>query len=126
MEKIIIDTNIILRYFEEKETLLKTYLTDKNINIHIPLQIITETVFVMEKSFSITREDITRAINTLLYEPSIVSEKELISKIMEIYRLNKKLSIIECFFIAYGNKNNLDHKTLDKEILKYLNQTHNS
>lgn len=119
MKKIIVDTNIVLRFIEKENYLFKELLDEYE--VLIPIQVLIEIVFVLEKQYKKTREEIFGAMILILSEETISTDRDLIQKALSVYTNNKKLSIVDCYLLALAEKEKVEIKTLDKEMIKYLN-----
>jgi predicted nucleic-acid-binding protein len=116
--KVVVDTNILIRaLIDDNAELSKTVAnTDE---VHIPLPIFFETVFVLEKLYKLPREVIIDYISTITSYDNVLTDKDGLREILDTYSRKNKLSIIDCFLTAYAYINNLEIRTLDKALERY-------
>lgn len=115
--KALVDTNIIIRALIDRNDVFND-IVETYSEVHIPLSIFFETVFVLEKIYKQARPIIVDYISTIISYENILTEKEILKKILEIYLDRTELSIIDCFLLAYSNTHKLELKTFDKDLAK--------
>ena len=115
--KALVDTNIIIRALIDRNDVFND-IVETYSEVHIPLSIFFETVFVLEKIYKQARPIIVDYISTIISYENILTEKEILKKILEIYLDRAGLSIIDCFLLAYSNTHKLELKTFDKDLAK--------
>ncbi|PJA40304.1 hypothetical protein CO178_02385 [candidate division WWE3 bacterium CG_4_9_14_3_um_filter_34_6] len=115
--KALVDTNIIIRALIDRNDVFND-IVETYSEVHIPLSIFFETVFVLEKIYKQARPIIVDYISTIISYENILAEKEILKEILEIYLDRAGLSIIDCFLLAYSNTHKLELKTFDKDLAK--------
>jgi len=115
--RVAIDTNILVRALIDKNDLLAKILETAQ-EAHIPLPIFFETIFVLEKVYKQHRDVITNYVSTLISYQNVLTDSEILKDSVSIYRNNKNLSIIDCFALAYSNKNSLELITFDRKLIR--------
>ncbi len=126
MNKVLIDTNILVRYFtndipEKANAVKKLLIKAKNNKIIIVIQsiIIAELVWVFESFYKLKKEKIVKVINALLNTPGVeIIDKSIILKAIEIYS-DKNVDYIDANVMAYAiNKNINTVVSFDKKHFK--------
>ena len=118
MKKCFVDTNIIIRYFVDSDQKLLS-LFETYDEIYIPLPIIFETCFVLEKLYKIPRNKIFKEITNLLLEEKVISE-DYVDEILAMYKVKKSLSVVDCYTLIHSKNLNLTLETFDKDLLKQV------
>lgn len=116
---VVIDTNILIRALIDENPELTKIIANTD-EVHIPLPIFFETVFVLEKFYKQPRETIVDYVFTIISYDNVFTDKNSLKEILYIYGRKPKLSIIDCFIVTYSNIYNVKIKTLDKALRKYL------
>ncbi len=116
---VVIDTNILIRALIDENPELTKIIANTD-EVHIPLPIFFETVFVLEKFYKQSREMIIDFVFTIISYDNVFTDKNSLKEILYIYGRKPKLSIIDCFIVTYSNIYNVKIKTLDKALRKYL------
>jgi len=120
MAKTLIDTNIIVRYYVDNDTTLLK-LIDSYDELVIPISVVFESVFVLEKLYKVERDLISKHITSLIQEEKVDTDLAAISKTIEFFKVKHNLNIIDCYLLALALQQNMDLQTMDKE----LEKTHN-
>lgn len=113
---VIVDANAILRYIlsdnmEMAEKVEKLILM--NI-VHIRYEVIAEVVYVLDKVYSLSREEIEDGIKIFLSTPNVVTESEdVLILALETYA-EKRLDFVDCLLYSFKIVNNYDIFTFDK------------
>lgn len=116
---VVVDTNILIRALIDENPELTKIIASTD-EIHIPLPIFFETVFVLEKFYKQSREMIIDYIFTIISYDNVLTDKNSLKEILYTYERKHNLSIIDCFLITYAKIYNLKIKTLDKALRKQL------
>jgi predicted nucleic-acid-binding protein len=94
-------------------------ILDKN-EIFIPFEITAEVVYVLEKVYSISREDISAVLSKLFtYNNLTFLNKKLVLKALEIYSYYK-LDFADSLLCAYKAIEHYEIFTFDKKLLNVL------
>ena len=117
--RILLDTNILIRALIDDDTKMARMVESAD-EVHIPLPIFFETIFVLEKIYKQTRELIIDYISTIVSYDNVITDKNGLKEVLYIYGGKNNLSIIDCYLLAYASINNIKLKTLDKDLKKYL------
>lgn len=116
---VVVDTNILIRALIDENPELTKIISNTD-EVHIPLPIFFETVFVLEKFYKQPRETIVDYVFTIISYDNVFTDKNSLKEILYIYTRKPKLSIIDCFLITYAKIYNLKIKTLDMDLRKQL------
>ena len=118
----IADTNIILRYLlkDDKAQYSKSKLILEKSEIFIPFEMTAEVVYVLEKVYSISREEISSTLSGLFrYNNLSFLNKKLVLTELEFYS-NYKLDYADSLLCAYKAIEHYDILTFDKKLLSVL------
>ena len=115
--RILVDTNIVIRALIDDNDIFQK-LVENSDEVHIPLPVFFEIVFVLEKIHRQTRITIVDYLSTVISYENIITENDTLKEVMEIYLNNTNLSVIDCFLLIYADKNKVELKTLDKSLAK--------
>ena len=118
-KRVVIDTNILIRALIDENPELTKIISNTD-EVHIPLPIFFEIIFVLEKFYKQPRETIVDYVFTIISYDNVFTDKSSLKEILYVYERKHNLSIIDCFLITYAKIYNLKVKTLDKALMKYL------
>lgn len=116
---VVVDTNILIKALIDENPELTKIIASTD-EIHIPLPIFFETVFVLEKFYKQSREMIIDYIFTIISYDNVLTDKNSLKEILYTYERKHNLSIIDSFLLTYAKIYNLKVKTLDKNLRKQL------
>ncbi len=116
-KSVCIDTNIIVHHVMGDDQTFVQLLPEVTA-IFIPLPIVFETVFVLEKIYCIERQEIVFELQKIFSEDIIKTSKTLLSEIFSLYLQQRSLSIIDCYVACYAKLNELQLVTADKKLKK--------
>lgn len=117
--RVVVDTNILIRALIDENTELTRIISTAD-EVHIPVPIFFELVFVLEKIYKQPREMIIDYVSTITSYDNVLTDKNGLKSILDTYGRKHNLSIIDCFLTTYAEINNLKIKTLDKALKNYL------
>lgn len=118
----IVDANIILRYLlkDDKTQFIQAKLILEKNEIFIPFEITAEVVYVLEKVYSISREEISATLSKLFtYHNLSFLNKKLVLKALEFYSYYK-LDYADSLLCAYKTIERYEIFTFDKKLLRVL------
>lgn len=116
MGKVFVDTSVIIRFFVDGDKkLLDLFETNKE--VHIPLPILFETIFVLEKVYKVPKQNVISQVSNLLIQKNVVTDK-LSKKIMSLYKSRQKLSVVDCYALAYCKNSGIKLETNDKDLAR--------
>jgi predicted nucleic-acid-binding protein len=119
---VIFDTNAILRYIlqdNEPMALVVTETLDNNV-CFIPVEVVTEIVYVLSKVYNIDRNIISQTISqTIQVNNIMVAEKPVVLHALVTYAATN-LDFVDCLLIGYGKIKNYSVFSFDKALNKQL------
>jgi predicted nucleic-acid-binding protein len=119
-----LDANCLLRWLLDdipEQTALVTTLINSGENFAIADVALIETVFVLEKLKSISRETIEKAVLAVIGNDAIVCNRELFIEILPVYTSHPKLSFVDCYLESYARKTgDMPLLTFDKKLANQL------
>jgi len=125
MRKIIVDTNVFLRFLledipsqkKEAEKLFRK-AQKGSIEIIVPQIIIFEIEFILRKYYQFPITEISSKIKSLLNaEYFQISERPLFLKSLEIYQ-SKNISFVDSFLVSFAELEGFELYSFDKKLLK--------
>jgi predicted nucleic-acid-binding protein len=99
----IVDANIVLRYLldDHDELSEKAAAILENQTVSLPIEAACEVVYVLQKVYSVNRQEIRRLLTGLLSESLVSMEKpEIFIKALEFYG-NCSLDFVDTLLCAY-------------------------
>jgi predicted nucleic-acid-binding protein len=118
-----IDANYVLRYLlkDNPKQFLIVKEVIENQDISLTDFIFAEAVYVLEKVYSVPRNDIKDALGGLMeYKNLVMENKNVILKSLQIYS-ESKIDFADALLIAYHKESsNIVLHTFDKKILKII------
>ena len=118
----IVDTNVILRYLlnDVDELVVKAAVILENDHIFIPVEIIAEVVYVLEKVYKTERDEIANSIKGLgRYKNIEMNEREIVYRAMDYYE-SKRLDFIDCLLLAYHTVKDIEIETFDRKLKTHI------
>jgi len=120
----IADANIILRYLLEDDKMLSEKsreIVDRN-NIYFPFEVCAEVVYVLEKIYSVPRENIRNALILLIgYRNISTNDKAVLEKALEFYHI-KNIDFVDALLVAYNQVTGAVIHSFDKKVNKLCNR----
>lgn len=116
----IVDANIVLRYLlnDVKELADKAALIIENDDVLIPVEIIAEIVYVLEKVYKVGRDDILSSLSGLInYENIIINEHEVVCSALRNYA-SINLDFVDCLLLSYYTERQYQVDTFDEKLKK--------
>ncbi len=118
----IADANIILRYIlnDHEELSAKAAEIIENNLITLPIEIVCEVVFVLQKVYGVERNKIQEVLSELITEGLVSLEKpELLLKALDCYG-ETKFDFVDCLLWAYNQVEEESIFTFDGKLDKYI------
>lgn len=120
----ILDTNMILRFLmgDNAEMAAKSLEIIKNDNVFVTSEVVAEVVFVMQKVYKASREDIYNMIMSFMNISTVeVSEYSVLSRGLELFRDNN-LDFVDCVLCAYELCYGYEVCTFDVKLQKLIDR----
>lgn len=118
----IVDANIVLRYLlnDVKDLADKAALIIENDDVLIPVEIIAEIVYVLEKVYKVDRNDIFFSLNGLTnYENICMNEQDVVCSALKYYA-SLNLDFVDCLLLSYHSIKKFEVDTFDEKLRKNL------
>jgi predicted nucleic-acid-binding protein len=115
---VIIDANAILRYilFDNEEMALKVDDLLKTEVVTIRFEVVAEVVYVLNKVYSMPRDEIAACVKIFLEQPNIdVYEADILMLAIETYG-SINLDFIDCLLYSFAKAKKSAVFTFDKEL----------
>jgi predicted nucleic-acid-binding protein len=117
----IVDANVVLRYLlndiEDQAKIAANYLDQYK--VFIPIEVIAEIVYVLERVYKINRKEISSKLTSLVSYPNIVNDnKDLIYESFKIFAV-RKIDFVDCILCAYKVVMGAEILTFDKKIKNF-------
>jgi predicted nucleic-acid-binding protein len=123
-ERKIVDANIILRCLlnDNKELAEKAREIIKFNIVEIPIEVLSEVVYVLSKTYMIDRKEIKVEIKNF-FDNIIctIPHRNAVFNGLEIFA-ETKLDFVDCILIGYKNFENAEVFTFDKKLKKLLGE----
>jgi predicted nucleic-acid-binding protein len=118
----LVDANIVLRYVLNDHPQLSQQAADmlEQQTVIVPVEVVCEVVYVLQKVYHISREEIHRKLSDLLAESLITVEKPaIVQHALQTYSTSS-LDIVDAFLSAYHVVEQQQVLTFDEKLQKYL------
>ena len=104
-----LDTNILLRIVVgdvPKQTELISKLFAEMTVLHVADIVIFEMVFVLDRAYQFSKEDIIESVYTIIRHKKINCNRALFESALSLYKESTKLSFVDCTLPNYAILNN--------------------
>lgn len=119
---LLVDANIVLRYILDDHPALSTRAAEilEQYEALLPLEVVCEVVYVLQKVYSVPRKEIQAKLCALLDDRLISVEKtESLRQALSVY-CTKNLDIVNALLWAYHNVEHHQVMTFDEKLSKLL------
>lgn len=116
----IVDANVVLRYLlkDNNRLYFKAEKIIENQEVHIPLEVTAEIVYVLEKVYEVPRSNILDALTKLFNYPNInTSEIAVLYESLTIYN-EKNIDFVDALLVGYHRVYNHIIHSFDKKVNK--------
>lgn len=120
MPKILVDTNILLRFLIDGDLELER-IARRGI-VWLLDEIIIELVFAMENHYLESRDFIFNVVTEILMKPYSESNRTRMLNSLIFYKNNEGLSIVDAYLIAVSQENNVELVTYDKKLARKVSK----
>lgn len=121
MERIVVDTNIILRYLVKENEYLYNIAESiiKNQNLLITNNVFAQVLFVLNTYYKSTKDKIKFSLEFISNLSNIeVESRDINLNALRIYT-STTLEFVDCWLLSYCMVNNLELITFDKKLNNY-------
>lgn len=118
----IVDANVILRYLLDDHATLSAKAVEilEKHTVILPIEVACEVVYVLQKVYSVTRQEIQNLLTSLLDEKLVTMDKpDVFIKALEYYA-NSKLDFVDTLLWAYHTVEKQEIFTFDKKLASQL------
>lgn len=114
-----IDTNVALRFLLNDVPLQsnKAKQVLSNSPVYLSDVVVTETVFVLEKSLGYPRKAVAALIRVLIAVPGLVLSDHLLPDVIEMYERKGSLSFVDCYAAIEARMFGAKLYTFDKKLI---------
>jgi len=120
----IVDANVILRYLladNEELSGQAAQIIDNN-KIDIPIEVLCEVVYVLEKVYKAKRKDISGELTDFLNDTDkVLPYRDAVLLGLKHYAL-VKLDFVDCILAGYAEAENAEIHTFDKDLKKLISR----
>ena len=120
----IVDANIILRYVlhDHEDFYQQAKMLMEQKDIFIPVEIVAEVVYVLEKVYQAARDDIRQMLLTLSAYPNLTfHEHEVVMVSLNLF-CDHHIDFIDAVLCAYHRVKHAEIHTFDKRLIRLLKQ----
>jgi len=124
VEKVVIDTNTVLRFLlnDNEEQAKQAGQIITRFNCIVPIEVITEVVFVLNKVYFYGREAICNKIKDFAeIKKNLLFERDVVCHACDIYA-NSNLDFVDCLIDGYTKILGYNAFTFDKKLRKILGE----
>jgi len=121
----LVDANVILRYILDDHPELSTTAAAilERQTVTLPIEVACEVVFVLQKVYTVDREEIRQQLGNLLNENLVTMEKPAVFlKALECYS-KSKFDFVDCLLWAYHTVDRQTIFTFDNKLHKFIQRT---
>ena len=118
----IVDANIVLRYVLNDHPQLSQQAADilERQMVIVPMEVVCEVVFVLQKVYRVSRDEIRKKLCDLLDESLISVEKpDVLRQALQAYATSS-LDLVDTLLWAYAVVEQQQVLTFDEQLRKYL------
>src|SRR5690242_14209429 len=114
MKKILVDTNLFLRFFindipEQKKVCEKLLLAanKKEILLIVAQQVIFEMDYVLEKTYKVEKDTAISYLYELISSDAIqIESRSILLSALHAYKATTKVSLVDCFLLYKAQEEN--------------------
>jgi predicted nucleic-acid-binding protein len=121
----ILDTNAILRFILQDNQEQATFVEEQMLQnkFLIPIEVITEIVYVLNKVYKVDRESIRQLVCDILYvRNAVIPNMKIVESALQIYAM-ENLDFVDCILISYAKIEGYQIISFDKKLNKYYNNS---
>jgi predicted nucleic-acid-binding protein len=118
----ILDANVLLRFILQDNVDQANFAEEQiqQNNFLIPIEVISEIVYVLSKAYDIDNKTIGQLINDILnLQNAIIPHKRVIELALQVYA-QTKLDFVDCVLVGYAKMEGHKIISFDKKLNKYL------
>lgn len=124
----VLDTNVVIRYIVwdgwelfQESLLIFEKIKDSRLQVEIPVYIVMEIVFVLEKFYNIPLDVVIEHVEKILLLPGVVNiDKEEIISALYLHQ-QEKIDLADALLVWYARFSQVQIISFDKKINSLLN-----
>ena len=118
----LVDANIVLRYVLNDHPQLSQQAADilERQMVIVPMEVVCEVVFVLQKVYRVSRDEIRKKLCDLLDESLISVEKPDVLRQALLTYATSSLDMVDTLLLAYAVVEQQQVLTFDEQLWKYL------
>lgn len=119
---IVLDTNVVIHFVMAYDISKFTIIakTLNNNQCYVPIEVIAETVYILDEKFQLDRQIIAEKIKDfIVIQDNLVSEMNAIAFGLNLYA-SSKFDIVDCLIAGYAKAHNNPVFTFDADLRKKL------
>lgn len=121
---IVLDTNAVLRFLLQDNREMADFVEDQMLRNRymIPVEVVSEAVYVLTKVYKADRMAVVRLFNVLLSDRnSQFPHRSVVEHAVRVYG-ETKFDFVDCLMAGYSKQKNHEILTFDKKLSKYLSK----
>ena len=122
---LLLDTNAILRYVLQDNPEMADVVEEQMSNevCYVPVEVVAEVVYVLQKTYKIERNIITQTLIDLTEMQHICFfQDRVVYLALDVYT-STTFDFVDCLLIGYSKEKQYSIFTFDKKLQKYLHNT---
>jgi predicted nucleic-acid-binding protein len=121
----ILDTNAILRFILQDNQEQASFVEEQMLQnkFLIPIEVIAEMVYVLNKVYKVDRESIRQLVCDILYvRNAVIPNMKIIESALQIFAM-ENLDFVDCILISYAKIEGYKIISFDQKLNKYYNNS---
>lgn len=118
----IADANIFLRYLinDNEQAFRQAKEMLENNDVFLPVEVLCEIVYVLQKVYQIDRAEIQHALGSLIEQPGIsIQNRDVVGFALRLFK-SSKLDFVDCLLVGYSKVNGDTIYTFDEKLHKHI------
>lgn len=119
---IVLDTNAVLRFLLQDNPEMADIVENQMLQNEylIPIEVVSEAVYVLDKVYKINRDTVQRLFHVILRDAnSNIPYRKVVEEAIRVYS-ETKFDFVDCLMICYANVEGLEVLTFDKKLKNHL------
>ncbi len=120
----IVDANIVLRYLLEDNEELASQAAEiiDNNEINLPIEVLSEVIYVLSKVYKMERKDISAIMSDFLNSDDVqIPHRNVVVKGLKYFG-TRKLDFVDCILAGYAKCENAEIHTFDVDLRKLIDR----
>lgn len=119
---IVLDTNAVLRFLLQDDSEMADVVENQMLKNEylIPMEVVSEAVYVLDKVYKTGRDAIQRLFHVILCDRnSSIPNGKVVEKAIQVYG-ETKFDFVDCLMIGYADVEGYEVLTFDRKLNNYL------